>query len=183
MTEIQDLVCPIDGCPDRYHRIRVIQPEDEFEGTIPIIGCGNPFHYIGMFKEWKWLESTFKLQVETYGYDYEAFVDQTRVGSPSPDLLRHLQWNTFAAYQELAELAYEFSWKPWATDEPFVHRERIIGEVVDVNHFLGNILAAVGCTDQEYEETYRKKQQKNRDRAASGNYSARKGGVGEGSDL
>lgn len=192
MSTITELVCPIEGCPDPYHRIKV-ELDEENEGlspdppvSIPVIGCGNPFHYTGFFKPWRWLESTFKLQTETYHYPYRSFIDAVlnlQGEEECGEVAKHLEWNVFAVYQELAELAYEFSWKPWATDPPFVHRERILGETVDINHFLGNILAAIGVTDEEYEAAYRKKQDKNKERAESGSYSALKGGVGEGSDL
>jgi hypothetical protein len=94
-----------------------------------------------------------------------------------------LDWNVTAAIQELAEVREEFSWKPWATDEPFVNRDRVRDEVVDVMHFLGNILVAIGVTDEELAEAYQAKQEKNRLRKESGSYSARKGGIAEGSDV
>ena len=125
---------------------------------------------------WRWLESTRELQEGTYGYDHGAMREDLAL------LAKHLDWNQTAAVQELAELREEFSWKPWATDEPFVNRDRIISEAVDIGHFIGNILVAVGCNDDEYEEAYRRKQAINRARAESGNYSARKGHISEGSD-
>lgn len=124
---------------------------------------------------WRWLESTEELQRTVYGYNPEDFRDPET-------LTQYLDWNQTAAVQELAELREEFSWKPWATDPPYVNRERIIDEAIDVDHFLGNILTAVGCTDEEYERRYQMKQEINRRRAASGTYSAQKGGIAEGSD-
>lgn len=99
-----------------------------------------------------------------------------------PEIAKYIEWNLFAAYQELAEMAVEFSWKPWAVDEPFVNRDRIRDEAIDVLHFLGNILTSIDVTDDELVYFYQLKQDKNRRRAASGKYTARKGGVGEGSD-
>lgn len=131
-----------------------------------------------MATNWKWLESTRDLQQNTYGYDLEWLSDLSE-----PDATAHyLDWNQTAAVQELAELREEFSWKPWATDKPFVNRQRIIAETVDVMHFLGNILVGLGVNDEEYEAAYRMKQDINRARAASGSYSAKKGGISEGSD-
>lgn len=130
-----------------------------------------------MANEWGWLESTKKLQEETYGYIFDDIQQQTG------DIAFYLEWNVFAAYQELAELSVEFSWKPWAVDEPFVNRDRIRDEAIDILHFVGNILTAIGVTDEELAEHYQAKQEKNRRRAASGKYSARKGGLGEGSDV
>ena len=71
-------------------------------------------------------------------------------------------------------MSREFSWKYWATDDPFVNREEVIEELVDVNHFVANMLVAVGVTDDEWEAAYRGKQQVNRERQASGTYQARK---------
>jgi len=128
---------------------------------------------------WQWLKSTDRLQRETYGYGnmYEAAREDPGV------LVEYLDWNQTAAVQELAELREEFSWKPWAKDKPFVNRERVLKEAVDVAHFLGNILTAIGVTDEEWEAAYRLKQDINRQRAASGTYSARKGGLSQGSDI
>lgn len=134
---------------------------------------------------WQWLKSTRALQMGTYGYDLDWFEEGLRLEAPAvlKELAAYISWNSFAAFQELAEMNVEFSWKPWAVDQPFINRERILNEIVDVNHFLGNILTALGVTDEEYAAVYQAKQQKNRERAASGSYSAIKGGLGEGSDL
>lgn len=128
--------------------------------------------------KWKWLESTDQLQRETYGYG-NMYV----VAKENPEVLcEYLDWNQTAAVQELAELREEFSWKPWAMDQPFVNRDRILKEAVDVAHFLGNILTAIGVTDEQWEAAYQEKQEINRQRAASGTYSAIKGGISQGSD-
>jgi dimeric dUTPase (all-alpha-NTP-PPase superfamily) len=129
---------------------------------------------------WRWLESTDKLQRETYGYgrEYESVHEGEWVA-----LSRYLDWNLTAAVQELAEVREEFSWKPWAKDEPFVNRVRVREEIIDALHFLGNMLTVMGVTDKELAEAYQKKQEINRARAASGTYSARKGGLAQGSDI
>jgi len=128
--------------------------------------------------EWKWLESTDRLQRETYGYGTEYAVSQVEPGV----MASYLSWNQTAAVQELAEVREEFSWKPWAKDRPFVNRERVRDEIIDVLHFLGNMLTVMGVTDQELAEAYQLKQAVNRQRAASGTYSAKKGGLSQGSD-
>lgn len=141
---------------------------------------------------WRWLESTHELQRKTYGYPIEDFADLAVHGGGGGkcdgnsqeigDLCKYVDWNQVAAVQEMAELREEFSWKPWATDPPFVNRERIIKESVDVLHFIGNILVGLGVTDEELWDHYQKKQEINRQRAASGTYSAIKGGLAQGSD-
>lgn len=74
---------------------------------------------------------------------------------------------------ELAEASREFSWKSWARDVPFYRRDRILAELVDVAHFIANMLVAMGVTDEEWEEAYRAKQEENRRRQRDG-YTARK---------
>lgn len=130
--------------------------------------------------EWNWLSSTRDLQENIYNYDYDFLRHAHKRGGKA--LVGYLDWNTTAAVQELAELREEFSWKPWAMDRPFYDRDRILAEAVDCLHFIGNILSGIGVTDEELWEAYRRKQQINRDRVASGNYSAKKGGLTHGSD-
>ena len=125
-------------------------------------------------EEWRWLRSTLTLQTETYGYDYDAMSDA--------DKAHYLFWNSFAAHQELSEAAVEFSWAPWAADKPFINRERVRDELVDVLHFVGNMLTCLGVTDEELEVAYKIKQDKNRRRATSGSYSKKKGELGDGSE-
>jgi hypothetical protein len=136
--------------------------------------------------EWSWLDSTYHLQVDTYGYPLDEWAARVDTAdndlAPLNDVASYLDWNATAAVQEMAEVREEFAWKPWATDKPFVNRERVRDEVIDVLHFLGNILTAIGVTDDELANAYQEKQLRNRARQASGNYSAKKGGIGEGSD-
>jgi hypothetical protein len=114
------------------------------------------------------------LQENTYGYRFKF--------APPDVVAPYLSWNQTAAVQELAEVREEFSWKPWATDPPFVNKDRVRDEIIDVLHFLGNMLVAIGVDDEELALFYQAKQAKNRSRQASGKYSARKGGLSEGSD-
>jgi hypothetical protein len=68
---------------------------------------------------------------------------------------------------------HEFDWKPWVkTELGFLNRDAFVGEMIDVLHFVANMLVAAGCTDDELSNKYAEKQQKNRDRMASGGYSA-----------
>lgn len=123
---------------------------------------------------WRWLQSTLALQTRVFGYALPI--------AHTASLAEYLKWNLLAAYQELGEIGVEFSWKPWAVDEPFVNRERVRDEIVDVMHFLGNMLVALDVSDEELEAAYVAKQAKNTRRKESGTYSAQKGGLGDGSD-
>lgn len=123
---------------------------------------------------WRWLESTVALQRDYFGQGTgERSVE---------DVATSIKDNSFALIIELAEMSVEYSWKHWATDPPFVNRERVLKEAVDAGHFLANILVANGITDEEYEAAYQAKQEINRERMRSKIYSAQKGGLGDGSD-
>lgn len=108
---------------------------------------------------WQWLESTRTLQEEFYGAIYpiegEALADYVTV-------------NHSALVVEAGELLAEFGWKPWAQPRGWVNRANALKEAVDVAHFLGNILSAIGVTDQEWEDAYQKKQEVNRQRQRDG---------------
>jgi len=112
--------------------------------------------------KWRWLESTEKLQREAYGIDWKGR------RYPKAQVLA-LRDNLLAAIVELAgEVPREFAWKPWAHDEPWVNHEHMLSEIVDVMHFLGNMLLTLGVTDDEFWEAYRRKQEINRDRQTKG---------------
>ena len=115
---------------------------------------------------WRWLESTVALQREAYGREQPKDV---------PSQTQAIKDNLLAALVELAgEVPREFAWKFWAHDEPWINREKFLDEMVDVGHFLANMLIAVGITDEEWELHYRMKQEVNRRRQIDG-YNVRKG--------
>lgn len=108
---------------------------------------------------WRWLESTRELQREVYGWE------------PTTDVAAQatsLKENALAALVEIGETFREFHWKPWSHDEPWVNSQRTLEEIVDVQHFLANMLVTLGVSDQEYELAYREKQVRNRKRQADG---------------
>lgn len=114
-----------------------------------------------MSNPWKWLESTKELQESHFGVVYPIEGEQ---------LANYVTWNHSALVQEAGELLAEFGWKPWAKGRGWVNRELALKEAVDVGHFLANILAAIGVTDEEWTAAYQAKQQVNRDRMTSGTY-------------
>lgn len=79
-----------------------------------------------------------------------------------------------AAVIELSEFMQEVGWKPWATPRGWVNRRQAVGELIDVAHFLANLLCALEVTDNEWEELYRLKQEVNRQRQRDG-YDGRTG--------
>jgi dUTPase len=113
-----------------------------------------------------WLQSTEDLQAHAYNLYWPDFLDSN---GEITDEGRHafVGRGAFAAIVELVELAQEVGWKEWATSR-HVNREQVIGEAVDVMHFLANILAMVQTTGPELTERYKAKQQKNLDRQLQG---------------
>lgn len=120
------------------------------------------------YSSWRWLESTRELQVKFFGLDYDALT-----GDALGDYFMAM---TIAAQCELIEFLEETNWKPWMHHDRGVisDRDAAIGELVDAAHFLGNILCALDVTDEEWEDLYQKKQERNRRRRESGSYTKEK---------
>lgn len=112
----------------------------------------------------QWLETTATLQIVAYGRDPLDLVDNAQLTEAGCEFFR---WNVLAATSELVELLNEVGWKPWATSRHF-NREQVIGEAVDVLHFVANILRMAGCTGQELSDRYRAKQLVNLHRQLNG---------------
>lgn len=115
--------------------------------------------------EWRWLSSTRWLQRTAYGHDTDA---------PVTDEQRAIDavHQGFALIMELAEAFGELQWKEWAANRGDVDRDALVGELVDVAHFLANLLVKFGVNDDEWEHLYREKQARNLARQQHG-YSAR----------
>lgn len=109
-----------------------------------------------------WLERTRELQVNSFGTDPHAL--------EGADLAEYVTWNVTALVAEIGEVLQEFpTWKPWVEARgSVVNRDAFVQELVDVLHFAGNLLCAVGCTDAELNARYIAKQKVNADRQATG---------------
>lgn len=108
---------------------------------------------------WRWLLSTVDLQGDAFGENFPK---------TGEDLGAWVRTNVTALTAEVGEALKEIGWKPWSTEQGYVNREAYLAELVDVGHFLANLLVAVGITDDEWEAAYQRKQQVNRDRQAAG---------------
>lgn len=107
----------------------------------------------------EWIMRTRVLQREAFGVDPVKLEGKERE--------EYIRWNVLAAEDELHEALGEVSWKPWASKEYF-NRDEFVGELVDVLHFVGNLLAVAQVTGTELTTRYSGKQQKNRDRQRDG---------------
>ena len=114
----------------------------------------------------QWLEKTKELQKEVYKIDFDDFEKDDSASLNS--IIEYLRWNMLAIDDELAEVRKEISWKPWQHDEPYVNRKAVIKECVDILHFVGNIICAVGGTDEQLNEYYLEKMRVNKERQAKG---------------
>lgn len=107
----------------------------------------------------EWLSETKKIQeaffIHHYGPQLEAFEAMT-----TRERVAYIKEQHLSLVDELQEAMGEISWKPWAT-EKFLHREAFIGEMIDLLHFAGNMLAAVMCTDEELNKGYIEKMRRN----------------------
>ena len=117
-----------------------------------------------MFLDWLARQRTY--QAETYGVDYHA------MESDAERLTEYVTMTLHATVHELVEAGQETPWKPWATVDKAEywrdHRDKFVGEMVDVLFFVGNALAAVNCTDEELTERYESKMAINHQRQAVG---------------
>lgn len=121
---------------------------------------------------WNWLGSTRALQREAFGHNWDEIV---ALGDDAyaVELGRSIRSNVTALQAELGEFLQELGpqWKDWTSGPPpvLMHetRRRAVSELVDVGHFLANLLVALRVTDDEWESVYRSKQQRNRDRQAA----------------
>lgn len=121
-----------------------------------------------------WLAETAQLQQDSYGVNYTTFHGDTP-GSLLA-VIDYARWNMLAIDDELAEMRQAMSWKPWQHDAPYLDRDEVVREAVDVLHFVANIICAMGTTDAELDAMYVEKMEKNRARQANG-YRVKDAGV------
>lgn len=105
--------------------------------------------------EWQWLESTRDLQ--RVAFDLDPDRDRENIAGQAI----RVKDNVLAAVVELVEMLNEVKWKYWSHEDPWVRRERVLKEAVDVGHFIANALVAIGVTDEEYWKAYQDKQLEN----------------------
>lgn len=128
----------------------------------PTVGPASPSGASSANASWRWLTSTRQLQEEAFGVDFTALT------SDPDELADSIVMNHSALVVELSEFMNEVGWKNWATPRGWINRDAAVGELVDVAHFLANILVRLGVTDDEWERLYQVKQNVNRARQRSG---------------
>lgn len=95
----------------------------------------------------------YTLQRDAFNSDMHKYTPEKRVDS--------IKWNVLAAQTELAEVLGEVCWKPWATydvGEVFKDRDKYVEELVDVLHFIANLLILAGVDDAELSRRFIEKQ-------------------------
>ncbi len=65
------------------------------------------------------------------------------------DAIEYIRINVLAATDELHEALGEVDWKPWAHGKREVRKDAFIGELIDVWHFLMNLVLAAGYDAEE----------------------------------
>lgn len=111
-------------------------------------------------EEWEWLSSTRWLQSTYFGVNYEQLKDEK--------LADYLMEQAFAAASELVEAMNEVRWKTWAVKRGEMDPVAFKCEIVDMLHFVGNMLVAAGITEEELWTEYQAKQQRNVARVTAG---------------
>lgn len=95
----------------------------------------------------------YTLQRDAFNSDMHKYTPEKRVDS--------IKWNVLAAQTELAEVLGEVCWKPWATydvGDVFKDRDKYVEELVDVLHFIANLLILARVNDTELSRRFIEKQ-------------------------
>lgn len=105
-------------------------------------------------------------------FDMQAAAQTEHFGGHPADLpaetrIQFIKDMVLAAEDELHEALAEVGWKPWATTR-HINREAFIGELVDVQHFIINLLLAAGCDAHEFFIRFEEKNRRNRQRQVDG---------------
>jgi phosphoribosyl-ATP pyrophosphohydrolase len=100
-----------------------------------------------------------QLQTETFGANPAVMQDADRI--------QYIKDMVLAATDELHEVLAEVGWKPWATSR-HVNRDAYVSELVDVWHFVMNLLIAVDCGPEELYTKYLAKRSENARRQEAG---------------
>jgi hypothetical protein len=135
------------------------------ERVVALGGTTEKWWNFDMFRydnrhRWRWLASTRRLQEEAYR--------DTNWPKSGEALADSVMMNVAALATELGEAAAEVGWKPWASPRGWVNRDAYLRELVDVGHFLANLVVGVGCSDTEWETLYTAKQALNLKRQLEG---------------
>lgn len=100
-----------------------------------------------------------KLQLETYGIDYDGMDDEERI--------KQFKDMHIAITDELHEALGEMGWKPWAKSKHF-DKAAVQAELIDAWHFFMNLMLIAGLTPDELLEQYERKRLKNMARQQEG---------------
>lgn len=110
-----------------------------------------------------WLEKTLELQRSAYGTNPPALKGEKRA--------EYIRWNVLAAVDELTEFLNETQWKPWAKDQGVINDyDAATEELVDVLHFVANLLCVLEVNDDLLTWMYEEKMKVNATRQESGDY-------------
>lgn len=89
----------------------------------------------------EWLVAQNDLQREAFG------VDPALAG---PD---YLMLNLLGVIAEMGEVMQEVDWRPWSSSQGHI-APGLVGEIVDVLHFVGNIILWAGIGSDELTDVY-----------------------------
>jgi dimeric dUTPase (all-alpha-NTP-PPase superfamily) len=84
------------------------------------------------------------------------------------EVIEYIKLNILACTDELHEALNETSWKPWTKGERKILRDRYVGELVDAQHFLFNLMIVMGMSPDELLERYLDKNARNHQRQDDG---------------
>lgn len=110
-----------------------------------------------------------ELQTNHFGGDPATFTGEQRT--------RFVTAMAMSICAETAEALQEIAWKPWTTDQEWINRDAYLEELVDIFHFLMNLMLVADISAAEFAEVYARKAAINRARMESGSYDGRNKGT------
>jgi NTP pyrophosphatase (non-canonical NTP hydrolase) len=111
----------------------------------------------------EWLASTERLQREEFAIDVPEYDPEGTIAAAIGNEKRreYIESNLLGLMVEAGEVANEFGWKPWKSGKGNVNRAKALEELVDVMHFIANLLVLLKVDGPELSAAYASKQAEN----------------------
>jgi hypothetical protein len=107
-----------------------------------------------------WIELTRDLQLTGFHRDLANLEGDERADALHADITGMMC--------EVVEIGDEIGWKPWVKNRGWYNQKEVCGEIVDLLHFVANVLVTCHINAEMLTYAYLEKVEKNRIRQASG---------------
>ena len=108
----------------------------------------------------EWIAITKELQLNGFHRDLESLEGDERADALHADITGMMS--------EVVEISNEIGWKPWVKNRGWYNHDEVMGEVVDLLHFVANVLVTCHIDGDQLADAYLSKVTKNYSRQARG---------------